>query len=167
MYVADMPNTNLKAIKVECIINATMSQLKALLMDAKAHEKWVYNTKTSYTVKQISDDQQIYYSEVSMPWPVKNRDVVIDLKWQQDVNGKKVRVTSTALSGYVPENDAIRVKFSNVLWIVTPVNEKQLQIEYTAQADPGGTVPAWLVNMFCTKGPYETFKNLRILVSKY
>jgi hypothetical protein len=31
---------------------------------------------------------------------------------------------------------------------------------YIFEIDPGGSTPAWLVNMFADKGPYETFKQL-------
>jgi hypothetical protein len=36
-----------------------------------------------------------------------------------------------------------------------------LKVEYIAQADPGGDVPPWIANMFITKGPLETFRQLR------
>ena len=32
---------------------------------------------------------------------------------------------------------------------------------YYNKINPGGTLPAWIVNMFASKGPMETFSNLR------
>jgi hypothetical protein len=37
---------------------------------------------------------------------------------------------------------------------------KTIQIMYTFEANPGGSVPAWLVNSFADKGPFESFKKL-------
>ena len=34
------------------------------------------------------------------------------------------------------------------------------------QVDPSGLLPAWLVNMFVSKGPYQTLKMLREQVKK-
>ena len=31
---------------------------------------------------------------------------------------------------------------------------------YVFDANPGGSVPAWLANNFADKGPYESFKKL-------
>jgi hypothetical protein len=36
----------------------------------------------------------------------------------------------------------------------------RLFIVYFLEMDPGGSVPAWITNMFVAKGPYETFSNL-------
>ncbi|RYZ55586.1 MAG: hypothetical protein EOP49_02520 [Sphingobacteriales bacterium] len=49
---------------------------------------------------------------------------------------------------------------------MTPLPGNQLRIEYLAKADPAGAVPAWIANMFVTKGPYETFVQLRKVVAR-
>lgn len=160
VYVGNSPNSSIKMVKVECIIDATVDQLNAILLDAKAHEQWVYGTKTSYVVKKINSHELIYYSELSMPWPVKNRDVVVHLKLKQ-LPGGALEVRAVAVDGFVPQKDLVRITNSDVAWKVTPVAANQLKIEYTAMAEPGGYVPAWVVNMFSTQGPFETFKKLR------
>jgi len=165
VYTGSIPNSNIKAVRVTCILNASISQLTALLLDTKAHEQWVYNTRTSYLVKQIAADHLVYYSEVSMPWPLTNRDVVVDLKISQQSATKILYVSATTADNYVQVNkDKVRVPLSKVNWIVTPIGNNQLSVEYVGQADPGGSVPAWLVNSFSTKGPFETFKKLRELI---
>jgi len=50
--------------------------------------------------------------------------------------------------------------------LITPIPQGGVKIEYELQVDPGGKVPAWLVNMFATKGPFETFKKLQQQVKK-
>ena len=166
VYTADMPNSNIKAVRAVFILNASMSQLTALLLDTKAHEQWVYNTKTSYTVKKISASDLLYYSEVSMPWPLTNRDVVVEMVITQQPATKVMYVTANTVTQSVPvSKDKVRVPLSKVSWIVTPIGNNQLSIEYVAEADPGGDIPAWLVNSFSIKAPFETFKKLRELVA--
>jgi hypothetical protein len=41
-----------------------------------------------------------------------------------------------------------------------------INIIYTIELDPGGSVPAWIANMFADKGPYESFSNLADLLKK-
>jgi hypothetical protein len=43
---------------------------------------------------------------------------------------------------------------------------KTINIIYIFEAEPGGSLPAWLANMFADKGPYESFKNLSELLKK-
>ena len=40
------------------------------------------------------------------------------------------------------------------------MGNSMLKADYFIQVDPGGQIPAWVVNLVSTQGPYETFKNL-------
>lgn len=166
VYTGSIPNSNIKAVKVTCILNASLSGLTALLLDSKAHEQWVYNTKTSYLVKQLSASSQLYYSEISMPWPLTNRDVVVEMNISQTPGTNVMYVSANAVAQYVPLNkNKVRVTMSKVSWTVTPIGNNQLSVVYIGQADPGGDIPAWLANSFSTKGPFETFKKLKELIA--
>jgi hypothetical protein len=166
VYTATVEGSNIKVVKVACIVNTTLSRLTALLLDTKSHEKWVYNTRVSYLVKQVSPNHLIYYSEVAMPWPLSNRDVTVDLTIWQQPDTKVMHVVANTIAGQVPEKgDKVRVPLSKVTWTVTPLAHNQLSIEYIGQADIGGSAPAWLVNSFSAKGPFETFKQLREMVN--
>jgi hypothetical protein len=43
---------------------------------------------------------------------------------------------------------------------------KTISIVYIFDAEPGGSLPAWVVNMFTDKGPYESFKKLSELLKR-
>jgi hypothetical protein len=63
---------------------------------------------------------------------------------------------------YLPvEESIVRVKYSKVSWIVTPLNDSRFKAEYRLQMDPGGSIPAWLLNLFISKGPFESFTKLK------
>ncbi|MGZ3767902.1 MAG: START domain-containing protein, partial [Mucilaginibacter sp.] len=46
------------------------------------------------------------------------------------------------------------------------VGADQIKVEYTIHVDPGGYLPAWLVNMFATEGPLQIFRNLKTELQK-
>ena len=166
IYAGDVPNANIKAFRVTCTLDATLSQLTALLLDIKAHERWVYSTKTSYLVKQLGPNHCIYYSEMSLPWPLTNRDVVAEMNISQQPGSKVMYVTVNAVGNYVPlHEDKVRVPLSKVSWTVTLIGNSKLSIEYIAQVDPGGDIPAWLVNSFSAKSLFETFRKLKEIVA--
>jgi hypothetical protein len=126
----------------------------------------VYSTKSSTLLKKISAAELYYYSEVSLPWPISNRDFVAHLKVTQDPHSKVVTIDGPVISNYVPEKkDVIRVKSSFGKWVLTP-QKNNVKIEYTLETDPGGSLPVWLVNLFAAKGPHETFKNLKVQLEK-
>jgi len=166
VYTGNSPNSSFKSVKVTTVLTGTLSQLTALLLDVDAHKDWVYSTKYSYLVKQLSPSEQIYYSEIDLPWPLSNREIVVRMDILQDPISKVMVVRiENADNSIEVKSGTVRVPASSVTWKVTPLDKNSLSIEYYGQADPGGTVPAWAANSFCTKGPFETFRNLRKLIS--
>jgi hypothetical protein len=60
----------------------------------------------------------------------------------------------------------VRIEKSSGEWLITPISKNEIRIEYVLQVDPGGDLPAWLINPFASKGLVETFKNLRKQLTK-
>lgn len=167
IYTSDFPDSKIKAIKVECEVNATASQLVALLMDVNTSADWVYHVKSCRVIKQVSPSELYYYSEVNMPWPVANRDFVAHLIVSQDPVTKAVIVDGPCVDGLIPETKGIvRIGNSTGKWIITPGENEHVKVEYSIHVNPGGHIPAWMVNMFATEGPMQIFKQLKVQVQK-
>ncbi|MGF7039565.1 START domain-containing protein [Mucilaginibacter lappiensis] len=167
VYTRHVPNSKIKAIKVECSLNATPAQLVAVLMDIKGSIDWVYHTKSVNLIKQVSPSELYYYSEVNIPWPLHNRDFIAHIKVTQDPATKVITVDAPCLADMVPVKDGIvRIEHSVGKWIITPTDNGQVKVEYTLHLDAGGSVPAWLLNMFITQGPTESFIKLKAQLQK-
>lgn len=167
IFTRTFPDSRFKAVKVECDLEATLSQLVAVILDVNTGAEWVYSTKSSVLLKQVSLSELYYYSEVNVPWPVSNRDFIALLKVVQDPYTRTVTVYGPTIPDYLPvKKDIVRVAQAEGKWIITPVDKNHLKVEYTLRMDPGGNIPAWLINLFATKGPYESFKNLKRQIQK-
>lgn len=167
IYTRTLPDSRFNAVKVECTLPATLSQFVAVILDVNSGDQWEYSTKSSVLLKQVSPSELYYYSEVSVPWPVSNRDFIAHLKAVQDPNTRVVTIYGPTVPDYIPEKkDIVRVLRSEGKWIISPVAGNYVKVEYTLRVDPGGNVPPWLINMFATKGPYESFKKLKIHLQK-
>jgi len=149
-------------IKVETEYEGRVSQLAAIILDVNAQPDWVYKTVRSELVKRVSTAELIYYTEISCPWPFENRDLVAHMTVGQNTVSRVMTIVAKSVNDYVPQKeDIVRLKYSNATWIVTPINNGHIKVEYRIIIDPGDGVPAWLLNMFTTSGPYESFINLR------
>jgi ribosome-associated toxin RatA of RatAB toxin-antitoxin module len=167
IYTSTVTDSKIKAIKVECDLNATPSQLVALVMDVNTAPDWVYHIKSAKLVKQISPAELYYYSEVSLPWPAKNRDFVAHLTVSQNPDTKIVTIDGPAVPGFVPiKRGIVRIDNSIGKWIITPLGPDQLHVEYSIHVDPGGALPAWLVNIFATDAPLQIFRTLKTQLQK-
>jgi hypothetical protein len=136
-------------------------------MDIKSSAEWLYHTADDYIVKQVSPRELYYYSLVEMPWPVSDRDFIAHLTVSQDAVTKVITIDGPCVSNMVPVKEGIvRIADSNGKWVLTPLNKGRVKIVYTLHADPGGSLPAWLINMFVTKGPSQSFRKLKVHLQK-
>lgn len=167
IYTKTVSASGLKGIRVKCNLPAKLSQMVALILDVNAGEDWVYGTKSSTLLKKVSPSELYYYSEVDIPWPINNRDFIAHLIVSQDPRTKVVTINGPTEPNYLPvKENIVRVNHSNGKWVLTPIKSNLIQIDYTLEVDPGGTIPVWLVNLFATSGPSETFKKMKTQIQK-
>jgi len=167
IYTSLVPNSKIKAVKVECEYKATASQFVAVLLDIKNSPEWLYHTKFCRVFKQVSPQDLYYYSEVTLPWPAQNRDFISHLTVSQNPDTKVILVEGPAVPGFIPIKDnMVRVDHSGSKWEITPLPNGEIKVNYTLHVDPGGALPAWLINMFATEAPAQIFKNLKTELQK-
>jgi hypothetical protein len=167
VYTRTYPDSKYKAIKVELILETTLSRLVTVLLDVKTAPEWVYATKSAVLLRQVSPSELIYYSEVKLPWPMSNRDFIAHLITTQDPHSHVVTIFGPTMNDFIPEKkDIVRVRRSEGKWTLTPVTRDHIRVEYTLRTDPGGDIPAWLFNLFVTKGPLESFEHLKTQLNK-
>lgn len=167
IYTQAVPNSAFKAVKASGLVETSLSRIAFVLMDVKTTREWVYGTKVCTLVKQITPADLVYYSEVDLPWPASNRDFIIRITLTQDPATRVITIVAENMPAYVPEKKGIvRIQRSAGLWKITPVDARHVRVEYTLQVDPAGLIPAWLVNMVASTGPYQSFIGLRKQVMK-
>jgi len=167
VYQSEVKHSKFKSIKVECTLDGTYDKLMSILNDVTNQRNWVYNNKNSSILKRVSASEFYYYSETHLPWPMTNRDAIIHLKMNKDSLNRFLEVSAVSVPAYVPEkNGMVRVPRSDISWYVTMPSAKTISIVYIFDAEPGGSLPAWVVNMFTDKGPYESFKKLSELLKR-
>lgn len=167
VYTRTFPDSRFKAIRVVLELESSLSGMVAVILDVNAAADWVYATKSAVLLKQVSSHELYYYSEVSLPWPFNNRDFIAQLKVRQDSVTKVVTVDGPTFADYLPEKkDIVRVARSEGKWVITPLGKGRIRVEYTLRTDPGGDLPAWLFNLFATKGPMDSFGKLKEQLKK-
>jgi hypothetical protein len=165
IYSRSSPDSKIKTLKVETELEATVSQLVALLIDVPASENWVYHTKSCTLIRKVSASEMFYHTEASLPWPLSNRDFVSHMRIHQDPVSKVVTVDAPAIPGEIPPKKGIvRVTNGKGSWVITPFAKDRVRMEYTLMVDPGGYLPAHIVNIFAVHGSLETVKGMKKLL---
>ncbi len=162
VYTASIENSKFKSIRVQTVLEGTIPKLMQILGDISKHPEWVYKAKSATIVNQISPNEFIYYTETTLPWPASNRDAIIHLQMIPDTLQHSLNITAFSEPDLFEKKEGlVRIPYTNAKWHVTESN-KHITIDYVFEVDPGGDLPAWLVNMLADKGPFESFYKLKM-----
>ncbi|MBU6343454.1 MAG: hypothetical protein KGS48_18295 [Bacteroidetes bacterium] len=157
--------SNIQEIKLISSIQSNLSGMIQLFTEVEHYPLWGYKVIEARLLKRISATEMYYYSRIDFPWPMSDRDLIMHSQMTQDPATKKVVCTSTAAPDFIPEvKDVVRVRTANTTWTLFPGTGGWLYSEYYIYSDPGGSIPAWLINMAIDVGPRETIKNIRAIL---
>ncbi len=163
-YTEDNP---IKEVKIYATIHANADQILASLCDVSLYKNWVYRCKSSFKIEEIGDEEFIYYSETELPGLFSNRDLVLHSKqFQDDETGLIYSVSKCVPEVYDEVEDNVRIKKFKSEWKIKPINPNLSEIEYIVSMNPGGYLPAWLVNLGVSSGPLKTMQNFKHLLEE-
>ncbi len=147
-------------------VNASLSSVIALFEDHAAAKDWIDTCDRIELVEYLAPNESITYSYNNAPWPAKDRDAVVHSVTTQDPETLVVSVVQKAITGHVPNNrKAVRVELIEGSWTLVPLDEKRTEVTYQVLTDPGGGIPAWLVNAVAISQPFNTLRGLRRLLN--
>jgi hypothetical protein len=165
VFIRKPDNSKYEQIRIISKTQSQLSEIVNALEDVNHHKDWVYATEESYIINKTDVSNFDYYVTIDMPFPVKDRDLVIRYKRTQDPNSKVVTINSVSAPGIKAEvKSLVRIKEFETSYKLTPLENGWVEIDYFLTADPGGSLPAWVVNLVTTKGPLETMRSLFVLL---
>jgi len=168
VFVCKSPNDKFKTLRAEFILeNTSTDQFLKFLFHVEDYPNWQYNMISAKQLERISDTEMNYESAVDAPWPVDDRELIMNLKVNRDEGADHTTIVIHNILSDIPvRSDFIRVPFFFSTYDVAVINGTSLKIIYTLNIDPGGSVPPWLVNIAMAEGPYLSFKNLKKRISE-
>ena len=167
VYTRASDSSDFRQLRMHVQVKTRLSTIVAVFKDVPGYLDWVYSCISSEVLQTSAANQQVYYSESESPWPVSNRDVVMQSIVEQDSSTLVVTSTSKSLIGLKPEIEGIiRVTTLVSMWTLKPLEDGIVDVTYFLSMDPGGWVPAWLMNMTIAVGPFRTLVNLKEEIKK-
>ncbi len=164
VYVKPIAESPVNAVKATKIIDCSMATALTALLDVSNHANWMYQCKNAEVIKKINDTTWYYYAQSSTPWPVLDRDYVSKIVVRKK-NKNSISVVGVGIPDYLPEKaDIVRLPYSLSEWKFTSLGPQKIYSELFLSVNAGGSVPAWLLNLFISKGPYQTMLNFSKIV---
>ncbi len=162
VYKKKVEGSGLLAFRAEGLIDMPYAKSLALLRDVEEATAWDEALKKKITVQDISDIEAVTYSVVDMPWPLKNRDLVVTNKLHYDPATMELVVKSSSVdhANHPPNDTYVRahIKFANFRF--KPVNGKT-QLKMEVHVEPKGSITDWVINMVQKDMPMDFIQRLR------
>jgi hypothetical protein len=161
VYTRENSLSEIKEVKAVTIIDAAPSILVHIIKSAEKQPQWAYSTVEAKVVKVYDNYHWVTYTLSDAPWPVSDRDVVTDVKMKQ-LADSTIIIKSVSIDSLVEETDvAVRVPLIRAYWVLKQQDDGKVKAVFQILVDLGGSVPAWVVNLFIENGPLNTVAGFR------
>lgn len=144
-------------------VDAPLLEVLAVVTDAERHHEWIFSCSASALVAQTSDTTGIVYNRTDTPWPVPDRDVVLDSR-VEIIDGEReviVRFSATTHPDRPPTDGVVRMPYLHGHYHLWAEDDAHTRVEYQVDGDPGGSLPTWLATRGTRDMPLETLRSLR------
>lgn len=159
--------SKIKEVRIKTKMDVDFDHFIKVLGDVSQYDQWVYKSRNPKLLERVGNNEMYYFIESDFPFPLTDRDMVIHSQQWLDPISKTYTSKSVAMPTYLPAHKKmVRIPMLEAYWKIWPRPGGGIEIDYRALADPGGNLPAWLVNMAITQGPIKTMRNLEKLAQE-
>jgi hypothetical protein len=168
-YTKYLEGKSLRAFKVVTSVDSPLPQTLMFLNDSSQFDRWINMIKSARILQQTDPDGISYNHMITqIPWPIRNRDVVVKASIVYNKDKGEVLIKSVSAPDFIPvDEDLVRIRESVAAWRINKLSNGELRLELTSHAEPGGNIPKWLANLVVLQLPKYMFSRLpKILESE-
>lgn len=161
----EIPGVEMPGFRGETVIDAPAERVVAVLKDVAHHTEWMKNCIAAETLRNFDDDHRIAYNRTDVPWPIWDRDVILDTQFTYQ--GDTITLAFHNIDPKLrPLPDRV-VRMPRLVgsYFLTKLGPAKTRVRYTIEADVGGSIPTWLAKRVAKEMPYETLDRLRARVT--
>lgn len=155
IYSRQKAGSTFKEFKIIGNINVTPDKaIQALREKTQNSEKYIDEKEGYIKVLNSTENEMLVYSVYNMPFPFKDRAMcerflfaenketgVHSISWQEDWQAAPPQ-----------KKDIVRMPIARGSWEFVPIGSGRSRATYIVHADPGGSIPSWMVNATVSKG---------------
>lgn len=156
VYTREIANSDFLEYKGIATVNASRRKVAEVILRISDYINWFPDCLDSKRLSYPDKNEVLVYYKIDSPWPVKDRDAVVHLYINDEPDKNKTTIDFKAEPNSLEKYPGVvRVPKSSGYWKLESINN-QTKVTYQNHADPGGSVPAWVVNMFVVDAPFKT-----------
>lgn len=162
VYLHPTEGSPYKTYKGETTLTMKMEELYKVLIDVENYDKWVYECIESRLLSKVDNSEYTYYSVMHLPFPFDNRDMTTTMKVSFS-NDTVFLATKLKKTDQIQPKGLVAITAYDELTILIKIDDQHVRMIMEGYFEPGGSLPAWLMNMFLSEGPYESIMKIKEL----
>jgi hypothetical protein len=155
VYTRERKESNIYMYKVETTIGMSPEKVYRQAVDFRENLKYMDVVDSLAFLDHRKDDLYINYMRFDLPWPVKNREMVMNMKVKYQPGN--IRLISNDAPGYLKSHmGLIQIEDFHEEWTIkTGRNANETNLTVIGWINPGGSIPNWVINMFSARTPFR------------
>lgn len=146
---ATIDDFDFKAVKATLSLSVPFDQAVLLFPHNDACWQWLSRCKSSKTLRQITDDKAIVYTNIDMPWPITDRSFVFLSDTQRSSDRLEMRFIPSDLHVEVEKRTVRGFAYSR--YVIEPSSnadmaDTETNVTIVMYTNFGGSVSAGLIN---------------------
>jgi hypothetical protein len=151
------PGCALPSFRGQGRIEGNVLQLLAVMLDLDRVASWAHGVSDSRVLSRIDARAHMIYLHSDLPWPVRDRDMVVRSKVEVLRPQEEFRVTLECKPSAEEERSGtIRIKRCYSTFHLRKVDARTTEVDYTMTLDPGGHLPSWSTELITKSTPFKT-----------
>jgi hypothetical protein len=153
----------LPIIKGVGTIDANIYEILAVMADIDRMCEWMYSCVEARLLNQSGEFDRTTYNRFDLPWPLDDRDAVLQSKITIDQDKKFILVKYWDIQSKKvgPIDGIVRVPQMKGFYKLEQLAPDKTRVTYQGEAKPGGLVPDWVVAQSSKNIPLKSILKLR------
>ncbi|MFT3924877.1 MAG: START domain-containing protein [Myxococcales bacterium] len=153
----EQPGCGLPAFRGKGPVRGGVLQILALMLDSNSVEQWADGVDESRLLKRIDENQELIYLYSDVPWPVRDRDMVVRRTVEVVKPGEEFHIHLRCEPQATPEvSGVVRVKKCKSGFHLRRLDQSNTEIDYDMSLDPAGLLPKWAGSYVAKNVPFKT-----------
>jgi hypothetical protein len=135
--------------------------------DPGRKKAWIDMMTDFKIVEKKSSTLAVSYSSYDLPWPLEDRDYVMETELVLDNANNQILLTLKSVEHpKAPKTVGVRAVIMHSMYKLVPLPNGHTEVSVEILTDPKGEIPPWLVNLIQRGWPANTLARLETEASK-
>lgn len=164
IYTRNVETSSIQEFLAKTEMKGSISKFREIMSDVDNYKNWMPDVNSVEIIEQKSANDFSYHMKLKVPFPFAKRDIIQQLIFTGSDKELIIDLVNQPDAIEVSD-DFVRMPHGDGRWTIHQISEDKISINFQYLTDPGGGIPAWLVNSFIVKNPHKTLLNIRKMMA--